>query len=436
LFFSQNPHDVASMSTGRRWKSCKNLNNNDELSNGIFCEVESGGFVAYLISSDDLEIQHPFARVWIRRFVDSDNRSIAVVENEGYGVYGTDFLIAVEKWVNSKQGEIPLKNYELKGDRYSDSFTSSDGPWYKGNDKVIQEIQSDVFDINKASKDEIFKIIKNKFYIKALIDDNDEPILFLKKDHALNYNNIYKKNYVYEDEYYINPFIVISNLIFKFGSELNDNEYEQIVGIISNYNLFSIYNNPFVFKAIKSRLDSGIIELFDNDYRYSIFSNLSEAQQFKYLNKLTDYILNKDNINDYNLINDFVFKYSELYKNIPHDLVFKINKSIYMNDYRYYFLKDNFHKITDEDIIDIIDDMIRTGNKEFLYNLHDVFYKLGFKSKKYISVLEDAFTEELERYNKEDIDDYYEYKEQDIDQLKHKKEGLLKFKKFIENIKD
>jgi hypothetical protein len=428
------------MSTGRGWQSCKNLNNDDKWSNGIFCEVESGGFVAYLISADDLDIQHPFARVWIRRFVDSDNNSVAVMENEGYGTYSQDFLIAVEDWINSKQGKIPLKNYQLKGDYYSDSFLREDGPWYESNDKAVNEIQMNVFDISKASKNELFQIIKNNFYISALFDDNDNTILFLKKDHALNYNNIYKKKYNYEDEYYVNPFIVITNLIVNFGNELNDHDYKQIVQIINDYNIFSIYNDPFVFKAIQSRLDSGIIELFDDNYKYSIFRNLSRLSQSKYLNKLTNYILNKDNIDDGDLINDFVFKYSKLYKNISHDLVYKINKTVSMNNYRYWFLKDNFHKIGEEDIINILDDIVKKSDKEELYSLYDVFYKLGFKSKKYIPVLEDVFTEELEKYNKEyievnSIDDSYEYKEEDIEQLKHKKEGLLKFKKFIENIK-
>jgi signal recognition particle subunit SEC65 len=63
IVISQDPHDIAKMSTGRNWNSCMNLDRGGGKEDEVFCEVEEGGLIAYLISKDDKDIESPYARI-------------------------------------------------------------------------------------------------------------------------------------------------------------------------------------------------------------------------------------------------------------------------------------------------------------------------------------------------------------------------------------
>ncbi|MHA2279858.1 MAG: hypothetical protein ACXAC5_03150 [Promethearchaeota archaeon] len=143
IVISQNPHDVAQMSTGRGWTSCMELGS-DGHSQDIFCEVAEGGLVAYLIRFDDPEIQNPLARIAIRRFVNKDGESVAFPEDSIYGNELPGFGEQVRDWLNSKQ-KIGPGFYRRTGGEYSDTFsgrTQLVGPsdpkavmdWFNGND--------------------------------------------------------------------------------------------------------------------------------------------------------------------------------------------------------------------------------------------------------------------------------------------------------------
>lgn len=120
IVFSQNPHDVAKMSTDRSWESCMTLGTGDYHKN-VFCEIENGGFIAYLIHDDDLDIEHPVARIHIRRFDNTEGVSIALPERTVYGDDVPGFLEAVEGWVEEKNEENEGL-YEMKGGEYSDTY--------------------------------------------------------------------------------------------------------------------------------------------------------------------------------------------------------------------------------------------------------------------------------------------------------------------------
>src|SRR5690606_11354228 len=84
VVFSQDPHDIAQMSYERSWSSCMELGEGSNYKS-LFCEVESGGFIAYLTTTDDKEIKKPLARIHIRRFTNADGISFAKVEDRVYG---------------------------------------------------------------------------------------------------------------------------------------------------------------------------------------------------------------------------------------------------------------------------------------------------------------------------------------------------------------
>jgi len=121
IVFTQNPHDVALMSTGRSWTSCMNLDQGSHRKD-VFCEIEKGGFVAYLINSDDLDIKKPHARIHIRRFTNSHGDNVAMPEETIYGNDTPGFLETVQKWVDSKQGTVRGGMYRRQGGSWSDSF--------------------------------------------------------------------------------------------------------------------------------------------------------------------------------------------------------------------------------------------------------------------------------------------------------------------------
>lgn len=125
VVISRNENDVLNMSTDRSWKSCMDLEGG-EYSEGLYCEVVDGGFVAYLIESDDKNIYRPLARIWIRRLDgETSGKSIAIPEDRIYGVQDYTFQKIVEEWVRKGQNNIEIDSYSIKGSNYSDTFRES-----------------------------------------------------------------------------------------------------------------------------------------------------------------------------------------------------------------------------------------------------------------------------------------------------------------------
>lgn len=124
VVISQDPYDIAHMSTGRNWTSCMNLETGSN-KESAYCEVKNGGLVAYLIYENDKNIDKPLARIHIRRFDSLDGKSIAILEDSVYGNDTEGFFEAVENWIDSKQGDIPAGPYKMQGGEWSDTFSSS-----------------------------------------------------------------------------------------------------------------------------------------------------------------------------------------------------------------------------------------------------------------------------------------------------------------------
>ena len=124
IVISQNPHDLAKMSTGRNWVSCMQLGKGQHYKD-VFCEVEKGGIIAYLIKSNDLNIENPISRIHIRRFENMNGESFAKAEETVYGDDIPGFEETVSEWINQKQKTIKPGVYTRVGGQYSDTFESS-----------------------------------------------------------------------------------------------------------------------------------------------------------------------------------------------------------------------------------------------------------------------------------------------------------------------
>lgn len=118
IVISQNPHDIAKMTTDRNWLSCLDLKSRPD---EVFCEVRQGGLIAYLVSSNDTDIERPISRILIRRFSNGSGESIAVPETTTYGSDIPGFYVKIVEWIKSHQ-QINPGVYQLKGAPTSDTF--------------------------------------------------------------------------------------------------------------------------------------------------------------------------------------------------------------------------------------------------------------------------------------------------------------------------
>ena len=180
VVISKNIHDIASMSTGRGWTSCMELGKGSHHKD-VFCEIENGGFVAYLIRTNDPDIKRPIARIHIRRFDNKLGKSIAVPEESIYGQEIPEFMNIVKQWIDSKQGNITAGKYRRSGGEYSDTFG--------GERKTIfppQDIKTTVRWLTKwLQKDEKERKKYSQYFLKAIqfFFQSNEPFpdSFVKK---------------------------------------------------------------------------------------------------------------------------------------------------------------------------------------------------------------------------------------------------------------
>ncbi|MAE81265.1 MAG: hypothetical protein CMB80_00925, partial [Flammeovirgaceae bacterium] len=170
IVISQNPQDVATMSTGRDWTSCMELGSGSQ-HHDVFCEIKRGGLVAYLIRGDDPDIKNPLARIHIRRFTNRQGQSIAIPEESVYGNEITGFQEMVKNWLTERQGDIIPGIYERQGGEYSDTFqnemlippTEQEGilQWFRGEDPNAQYstwvVRDEMYDEIKDMYEDTYK---------------------------------------------------------------------------------------------------------------------------------------------------------------------------------------------------------------------------------------------------------------------------------------
>jgi hypothetical protein len=169
MVISMRPDDIAGMSTDRRWTSCTNLDRDDgDTSNSasVYCEIARGGFAAYLIEPDDLDIDNPLARIWVRRFDSIAGKSFALPEETVYsdGRDFPEFLPALKAWIAEKQGDLSGGTYYLSGGEYSDTFEEEHE--VETTAPLSPEIIADILMNPKIDEDGVQDIwkVKDEFY--------------------------------------------------------------------------------------------------------------------------------------------------------------------------------------------------------------------------------------------------------------------------------
>jgi hypothetical protein len=158
IVISCKPKDVENMSTGRRWTSCMDIEDGSH-SKDVYCEIEHGSLVAYLIKSDDVDIEDPISRVSIKRFDNRFGKSIAVAEDSVYGDDVAGFLSSVRGWLRERQPNITPGDYVRKGGEHSDTFNDSFLVAPENEDDIIKWLKGEGEDAKYSTwfvEDELF----------------------------------------------------------------------------------------------------------------------------------------------------------------------------------------------------------------------------------------------------------------------------------------
>jgi hypothetical protein len=87
IVISKNPYDIGGASTDRGWNSCMNLYTGKN-AQYINCDIKQGTIIAYLVNMDDLNINNPQARIFIKPFINIKDKNDIIYYPERV-VYGT-----------------------------------------------------------------------------------------------------------------------------------------------------------------------------------------------------------------------------------------------------------------------------------------------------------------------------------------------------------
>jgi len=301
VVISQNPHDVAQMSTGRNWTSCMELGQGSHYED-VFCEVSNGGLVAYLVKSNDIEIENPLARIHIRRFDNKEGQSFAIPEKTIYGNEIEGFSEFVKQWLDQKQGYIASGMYERQGGEYSDTFgdTFLSAPtekedvikWFKGEGKDAVYSTWTVKDLLYEEYPEENDRWGGDDYQPPDPIDN-ETKTFNTKEEALEYLNIKTKedqqfgDYIREDIFEKDPSSTWNNKDEETG------EWEE--------ERYWLKENPTDHRfSMKKDAIRTILKSPKGEYPLELIEEIKQM----FLN---------DKINDYSLRKNFFSKYPEIF---------------------------------------------------------------------------------------------------------------------------
>lgn len=237
IVISQNPHDVAKMSTDRGWTSCMKLTDGAH-KDDVFLEVQGGGLVAYLIRPEDINIEHPFARIHIRRFTSDEGENLAVPEDTVYGTDVPGFKEAVENWLNNKQPGTENKIYTRMGGEWSDTFEKYYYSTPNDPDKLL--------DLTEAEKNKSF--IKKEYSVVDHIMDSDiegkdRSKSFPTKELAENYIKSLKNDNEVQQELERMHYELWEKK--RYEAEENDEEFDYDYYGPEYYELAELFNNRF-----------------------------------------------------------------------------------------------------------------------------------------------------------------------------------------------
>lgn len=151
---SRHPHHVAGMtSSGHSWEndSCMNFEtgcNKDYLKQ----DVKHGTHIAYLHHKDDKDIEHPLARIALKKFTDDETgHSVLRPEGKTYGNYSDAFHHTVHKFVNDRMpihdSGVYKKHHEVYDDDGKNKVFGKDY-----GKKAVEDFHNKKIDVNELHR--------------------------------------------------------------------------------------------------------------------------------------------------------------------------------------------------------------------------------------------------------------------------------------------
>ena len=140
VVISRHPYDIAGMSTDRGWSSCMNLDDPDNNHHYVPLDIEAGTVIAYLIDSNDKNINRPKARMLIKPFLNVlGNHEVAFgIEDKLYGTAPPEFSKTVEAWADKINASHQLAGiFELDPSLYGDAVRDMDNGYKEKRHKLI-----------------------------------------------------------------------------------------------------------------------------------------------------------------------------------------------------------------------------------------------------------------------------------------------------------
>jgi hypothetical protein len=343
---SKNPHDLASISTGRSWTSCMNLITGSNKAT-VWCELKNGGFVAYMIRADDMDVQKPLARILIRRFdrrrkSTGEIQSVAVPEDVVYGSDNPDFVKLVKDWLRSKQGEV-VGSYYRRGGEHSDTFGSRKTSLftYEINEKNIMKLFNKYLNSSeKFKKSQDSEKIREELVNTIL---NNKSITFNQDAKNLIFGSMFPKIYTgitYKYFYNNNSHLDLPNFLLRFPEMFKEDVIKKYIEMyeIDKKNVYHkgeesrIYDNEVATRL--NKLYQKHPEFFDDDdlKKFDLMlskhgtdsKNISPKALEQYKDKIKSESRYKLDVNrfdnNYKKENDYYKFYEDLYKFIDTDL--------------------------------------------------------------------------------------------------------------------
>lgn len=280
LVISHNSEDIGAMSTGRDWTSCMNL------VDGMYKDtplkqVKYGGMVAYLIFDDDKNIEHPIARVAIKRLVNEldENAYIFVSENRVYGEIDTAKNANMLEKLNQlleKSNKITGKSPGIYNRKDEDSYSDSKiNEVVKLTPKNVNEILMKYFDRNEYIDKISTLIVTGKIKAKYLRKD-----VF---DKFFNNMNAYAQYIVIHENNIKNKKIIITAVNNLLNTSIFANDYA------------SMALNLLIYGKIKDK--KLYIKVFDNAYANTVDNILKMRDTHTELyNLFLNYVLRKKDV--------------------------------------------------------------------------------------------------------------------------------------------
>lgn len=338
---THNPYDIAGMSTDRNWTSCMELDNGEYKDTPLY-QVQYGGMVAYLISAEDKNIEKPFARIAIKRFIpedydeyDEDDTSfkfIFLAENKIYGdvnladeLHFQDEVIKILEKSNDLTSDNEFDDY-IRDDEDSYSDTYGDSVYYmKYNADLSKLTLNKIYKLTKSgyifSKDQLMFILNNFSDLTEFISEhNDMEIICKNIDRELIETFLQKIK--------LDGFL--NDLLFNNTKKSFKLSKEDIFYLFEKYaSRFDFLDINFFFKHVIT------FSLADIDYilEHSFDSLQNTAlvtiyKLFKFNKQMLEKYVEKSLEKYLNIFNDERFYRTQ---NFPADLIIKLHKKNKIN---------------------------------------------------------------------------------------------------------